>query len=144
MDSRNDLDGLEMQLERDLGMLKGEVERVSRELKTVQEAKKLLSRMAGQQKTPEMRIYRNMGPTEIVLRVVNSPEGRWSIADIMKAARAGGKDISKWPKPDNVLRGAADRQVKKGVLRIIKDSSERGAPVFYTRTGPVQEEEELL
>jgi hypothetical protein len=139
MNSLHDLDDLEMQLERDLELVKTEVERISRELKSVQEVKRLLSRTTNEAKTPEVRLYRNMGPTEIVLSVVNSPERRWSIADITKAARAGGKDINRWPKPDNVIRGAADRQVKKGVLLSVKDSPEKGAPVFYTRPAGYEE-----
>ena len=122
MDSPQELKALRIRLGDELDLHEKETQRIRKALEAIDEVERLLSQSAVQTTIPETSPYENMGPSELVLAIVNSSPREWSIGDILKAAQSGGKNMKTWKNARSVLYVAARRHVDDGKIGTTKNS----------------------
>lgn len=132
MSSHDELTELRSRLEKEISALSAELQRKQQALSALETVESLLSPSSGQIIIPGTESYEELGPSQIVMRIVESRDKEWSMSEILQAAEEGGKDISKYTKPYNAFYVAAQRLAKQGRIRIVK----RGTKNYFCRAEP--------
>jgi len=133
MESKQELSNIRIKLQNEMDFHKKEMNRISEALKALDTVESLLGQNGRQITMPEASPYEHLGPDELVLTVLNSSGREWTMKEILAEAEQGGKNLSKWSNPYNVLYVAAKRLVQKGQIQAIRDKEKPNSPVKYKR-----------
>ena len=139
MTTKDEIQSLRRRLLGELSTHKTAIQKISDALEALKTVEHLLENDQ-QIVIPGTGDYANLGPGELVLTIIEGQDREWTIPEILKEARRGGKNLDVYKSAYSVFYTALHRLVGKGSLDIRKSKPGERKGTYYRARIEQQEE----